>query len=55
MAPKKTAKIAIVGAGPAGLAAALAFHNNGYSNVTVYEKRNDISKQEIEESYTRLV
>lgn len=48
---KKSSKIVICGAGPAGLATALAFHKNGYSNVAVYEKRADISQQEIEESY----
>ena len=43
--------IVICGAGPAGLGAALAFYNNGYTNIKVYEKRADISSQEIEESY----
>lgn len=47
----KSAKICIAGAGPAGLTTAIAFFNNGYTNVCVYEKRSDISSQRIEESY----
>ena len=51
MVSKKKTKVCIVGAGPAGLGAALAFHNNGYDNVCVYEKRSDVSSHAVEESY----
>eukprot|EP00544_Gedaniella_sp_CCMP2646_P012665 CAMPEP_0202486234 /NCGR_PEP_ID=MMETSP1361-20130828/4850_1 /ASSEMBLY_ACC=CAM_ASM_000849 /TAXON_ID=210615 /ORGANISM="Staurosira complex sp., Strain CCMP2646" /LENGTH=446 /DNA_ID=CAMNT_0049115309 /DNA_START=102 /DNA_END=1442 /DNA_ORIENTATION=+ len=47
----KSSKIVICGAGPAGLGAALAFFNNGFTNIEIYEKRADISSQDIEESY----
>jgi len=35
--------ILIVGAGPAGLGSALAFHNNGFSNIIVTEARKDFN------------
>jgi len=38
----KNSKIAIVGAGPAGLTAAWRFIKNGYNNVTVYEKTDQV-------------
>jgi kynurenine 3-monooxygenase len=42
--------ILIVGGGPAGLGAALAFHNNNYRNITVLEGRSDFNF-DLENSY----
>ena len=42
--------ILIVGGGPAGLGAALAFHNNNHKNVVVVEGRSDLKFDE-ENSY----
>jgi monoamine oxidase len=36
-APRRTAKVAVVGGGVAGLTAALSLQDQGFSNVTVYE------------------
>lgn len=41
-APGKDARIAIVGAGPAGLSAAYYLKANGYRNVTVFEKASRV-------------
>ena len=45
--------ICIIGGGPAGLAASLAFHNSGYKNINVYESRPEsaICCQAPDESY----
>ena len=42
--------VLIVGGGPAGLGAALAFHNNNYRNITVLEGRSDFNF-DLENSY----
>lgn len=39
----KSGLVLIVGGGPAGLAAALAFNNNKYTNIVVLEGRDDMS------------
>jgi kynurenine 3-monooxygenase len=46
----KNDSVLIVGGGPAGFGAALAFHNNDYKNITVLEGRADIVFDE-ENSY----
>lgn len=43
MSQNKDKKILIIGAGPAGLGAALAFRNNNYKNITVLEAREDMN------------
>lgn len=40
---EKNGLVLIVGGGPAGLAAALAFNNNNYTNIVVLEGRSDMS------------
>ena len=47
---KKDELILIIGGGPAGLGAALAFDNNGYKNILVLEGRPDMNF-DIENSY----
>ena len=50
MVAEKDELICIVGAGPAGLGAAMAFHKAGFTNVHVYERAQSL-KQSAEESY----
>eukprot|EP00756_Hemistasia_phaeocysticola_P001072 Hpha_TRINITY_DN10779_c0_g1::TRINITY_DN10779_c0_g1_i1::g.43632::m.43632/K00486/KMO; kynurenine 3-monooxygenase len=51
--PDTNKRICILGAGPAGLAAALAFHNVGFQDIYVYEDREEavVRQQAAEESY----
>jgi phytoene dehydrogenase-like protein len=44
-------RIAILGAGPAGLSAALALREKGYRNVTVFEKSGRVGGQSLSEEY----
>jgi hypothetical protein len=44
-------RIAILGAGPAGLSAALALREKGYRNVTVFEKSGRVGGQALTEEY----
>lgn len=40
---KTVTEILIIGAGPAGLGAALAYHNSGFKDIIVIEGRNDLN------------
>jgi oxygen-dependent protoporphyrinogen oxidase len=47
----KTARIAIIGAGPSGLGAAEALREQGFKNVTVFEKNNRVGGMCLSHSY----
>lgn len=48
---RKNARIAIIGAGPSGISAALALRDHGYKNVVVFEKADRIGGKSHTHSY----
>ncbi len=51
MPDNKESRIAIIGAGPAGLTAAETLRELGYKNVTIFEKRKRVGGQSLSKNY----
>lgn len=51
MSKDRNVKIAIIGAGPAGLGAAEALKEKGYNNITIFEKSNRVGGQSYSPKY----